>query len=257
MLAMSALHTAYLRPAEKKTYQLLAAHHQAIALPIIRSAINDLTAANCHALYTCSHILVKCAFASPHPPGSLIFSLGKGDTAELILLLRGAFSILEYARGWLEGGPLGHCLPPVPLDENISLSQNPEDERYASLLPLFCRGDEDAIACRDALNLLRRLLAIYSHPTRTTLTKSLVYSWPALVSQRYIDLMSERNPEALIILAHFCIMLNMLDSYWFMEGCAVHIINQCKKDLDDKWLPYIQWPWVVLQGGEKFMGGNL
>jgi hypothetical protein len=257
ILAMSALHTAYLRPAEKKTYQLLAAHHQAIALPVISSALTELTAANCHAVYTCSHILVKCAFASPHPAGSLIFSPGKGDTAEIIPLLRGAFSILEYAREWLDGGPFGRCLPPLPAEENISLSQNLEDERYASLLPLFSRGDEDSIACRDALNSLRRLLAMNADPKRTILTRWLVYTWPVLVSQRYIDLMSERNPEALVVLAHFCIMLDMLNSLWFMEGCAAHIIDQCKKDLDIEWLPYIQWPLSVLQVGEKFVGENL
>jgi hypothetical protein len=245
ILAMSALHIAYLRPAGKETYQLLAARHQALALPVIRSGLTNLNEENCHALFTCSHILVKCAFASPHPPGSLIFSPGRGDVAELVPLLRGASSIFEYARGWLTAGPFGHCLPP-PMDEDPNYSQNHEDERYASLLPLFAKGGEDAVVCREALNSLRRLLAINAAPNRTTLTRWLVFSWPVLVSQRYIDLMSERNPEALVVLAHFCVMLNMLNSLWFMEGCAVRILDQCRRDLDDEWLPYIQWPLSVL-----------
>jgi hypothetical protein len=242
---MSALHIAYLRPAEKETYQLLAANHQMLALPVIRSTLTELNDENCHALFTCSHILAKCAFASPHPPGSLIFSAEKGDIMELVPLLRGAFYILEYAREWLAGGPFGHCLPP-PLEEEPGFSQNPEDERYSTLLLLFTQEDQDSMVCRDALNALRRLLAINAAPNRTTLTRWLVYSWPVLVPQQYIDLMSKRKPEALIILAHFCIALNMLNQLWFMEGCAARILEQCKKDLDDKWLPYIQWPLSVL-----------
>jgi len=249
---MSALHVAYLRPAEKETYQLLAVGHQTLALPIMRSALAELNKESCHALYTCSHILIKCAFASPHPPGSLIFSLDRGDMTELVPLLRGACFIFEYAQKWLAAGPFavpfGPCLP-LPIEEDLSFSQNPEDERYASLLPLFTKEGEDAMACLDALNILRQLLAINAASNETFFTRRLmqsVYSWPVLVSHRYINLMSERNPEALVVVAHFCIMLNMLNSIWFIEGCAARILDRCRRDLDDEWLPYIQWPLQVV-----------
>ena len=243
---MSALHIAYLRPAERETYQLLAAGHQMLAIPVISSALTELNNENCHALFTCSHILAKCAFASPRPAGSLIFTAEKGDVVELVPLLRGAFSIFEYAREWLAAGPFGPCLPPLT-EEEPSFSQNPEDHRYNSLLLLLAqREDEDTIVYRDSLNVLRRLLAINAAPNRTTLTRWLVYNWPVLVPQRYIDLMTKRKPQALVILAHFCIMLNMLNSLWFMEGCATRILEQCRRDLDEEWLPYIQWPLSVL-----------
>ncbi len=88
--------------------------------------------------------------------------------------------------------------------------------------------------------------AMAATPNQTISTKTLAYSWPMQVSQRYIVLISERRPEALVVLAHYCVMLKMIDSLWFMEGCAVRILEQCRKNLEPKWHHYIEWPLSVI-----------
>ncbi|KAH8653772.1 hypothetical protein BX600DRAFT_471619 [Xylariales sp. PMI_506] len=246
LLALSSLHMAYVKPAEAERYETLAAHHESLALPLFRSALENVTESNCHALYACGHLVAKYAFANPQSRQTLVFSTSLGTVSEFILLLRGSFSIHNYALEWLSNGPLGFCLE-KPLESNPDFSKNPDDAHLARVLSLLLTDSgEDTNVCCGALNTLRRLLAMASTPGQTISTKTLVYCWPAQVPERYIVLVSERNPQALIVLAHYCVMLKMIDSFWFMEGCAVRVLEQCRLNLEDKWQRYIQWPISIM-----------
>jgi hypothetical protein len=245
-MSLSALHISKLRQSESSHYLLLAAHHQTVALPLMRSALTRITEENCHALYACGHIVTKYAFASPQPPDSLVFCLEIGAVSQFLPLIRGAFSVHDHSFECLASGPLGSCLE-VPPDEPPDFHHNPEDASLAQLLTLLrAKGTEDAITCCEALSQLRTLFAMIATPNQTVSTKTLVYSWPAQVSEEYITIMSQRKPEALLVLAHYCIMLKMIDSFWFMKGCAARLLGQCRKDLSKDWQPYILWPLAVV-----------
>jgi hypothetical protein len=246
MMALTSLHLTRLRPEEIDSYLLLATHHQSLALPLIRSELQSINEDNCHAVYACGHLVTKYAFASSQSLETQVFSPGMGEVSEFLPLVRGAFAVAGYCLDWLLAGPLGPCME-RPLDEAPDLTLNPDDASYARLLPVLrAKGDEDGETCCDALNIIRKLLAMAATPNQTMATKTLVYCWPAQISQRYIELMSERKPEALVVLAHYCIMLKMIDSFWFMKGCATRLLEQCRRDLSKDWHPHIEWPVSVV-----------
>jgi hypothetical protein len=225
---------------------LLATHHQSLALPLIRSELESINEENCHAVYACGHLVTKYAFASPRSSEAQVFSPGMGEVSEFLPLVRGAFQVADHCLDWLLAGPLGASME-KPLDETPDLNLNADDGLFARLLPVLQAGrDEDGEACCEALNVLRKLLAMAATPDQTIAVKTLVLSWPAQISQRYIELMSERKPEALVVLAHYCIMLKMIDSFWFMKGCAARLLDQCRRDLSKKWHPHIEWPLSVV-----------
>lgn len=245
-MALSALHISKIRQSESTHYVLLAAHHQSLALPLIRSALLNITEENCHALYACGHLVTKYAFASLELSENLIFSPGMGVVAEFLPLLRGAFAVHDHSLNWLVSGPLGGCLE-TPCAQAPAFSQNPDDSHFVRILMLFQSiGTEDALICGEALNLLRTLFAMIATPNQTVSTKTLIYTWPAKVCESYISIMTERKPEALLVLAHYCIMLKLIDSFWFMNGCASRLLAQCRKDLSEEWHPYISWPLSVV-----------
>jgi hypothetical protein len=245
MLSVTALHIAYLRPDQSEDYILKAERHHFIALPLIRSGLAELNEDNCHALYACSHLVVKYAFACPQLPGSLVFSSGAGTLSEFVPLLRGAFSLHDHCLPWLAAGPLSNIIEKA-LDPSPSFSESPDDARLAALVPLFSDGSEDSLACHEALNTLRRVFAMIATPSQTMSTKTLIYSWAVQVPQAYMVLMSEREPRAIVILAHYCVLLNMIDSFWFMDGCAARVLSQCRSDLSQQWDPYIEWPFSIV-----------
>lgn len=252
MLALTSLHMAYLHPTETKEYESRAAHHHSLAVPLFRSALANVTESSSHALYACGHLVIKYTFASPQSRRNLIFSPATGTSSEIIGLLRGAFSMHGYAEKWLSNGPLGFCME-RPLDETPDFSQNPDDSYLVQLLYLLLADcSEESNLCCAALNSLRRLLAMAATPGQTISVKTLTYSWPVQVPQKYITLVGEGKPKALVVLAHYCVMLKMLDSFWFMEGCAARILEQCRQNLESQWHRYIEWPLSIVgvYGGE-------
>jgi hypothetical protein len=250
-MAITALHLARVGSEDNETNFLLAAHHHSLALPLIRSELEAINEENCHAVYACGHLVTKYAFAaSATSSEDHVFSSGTGEVSEFLPLVRGAFAVAGYCMNWLVAGPLGPSME-RPRDENPSFALNPDDAYLSRLLPVLrARESADTEACCEALNAIRRLLAMAATPNQTIAVKTLVLSWPAQISQDYIELMSKRKPEALVVLAHYCIMLKMIDSFWFMEGCAARLLEQCRRDLSEEWHPHIEWPISVVGSNE-------
>jgi hypothetical protein len=176
----------------------------------------------------------------------LVFSFNIKKEPEFISLLRGSFSIHDYAYGWLLNGPLGFCLE-KPLEADPDFDLYPDDPKLAHLLSfLLTEEDQDSNVCCGALNSLRKLLAMASTPNQTISTKTLTFSWPMQVTERYLLLVNQRKPQALLVLAHYCVMLKMVESFWFMKGCALEILKQCIQNLPTEWHRYVQWPMTVV-----------
>lgn len=56
-----------------------------------------------------------------------------------------------------------------------------------------------------------------------------------------MDLIYERDPRALIVLAHFCVLLKRIDHIWFLRGLGPGLLGNIWKVLGEEWRPWIQW----------------
>ncbi len=160
--------------------------------------------------------------------------------------MRGAFAIRDAYFMWLAEGPLKASMQ-IPLDRNPSFDQNPGDLQLALLVPeLTARDLTVGMLCCQALNVLRRLLAMIATPNQTISVTTLMYWWPAQVPEGYIVLMNEKTPEALVVLAHYCGMLYQIGSHWYMDGCVKKLLLYCKRNLSTRWLRLIQEPLATI-----------
>lgn len=75
-------------------------------------------------------------------------------------------------------------------------------------------------------------------------------AFPATVSKRFIELLEERRPRALAILACFFALLKSLDNIWWLQGMArrevlgvVSLFNSdfFGPDAYRKWWPHLEW----------------
>ncbi|KAF3769235.1 hypothetical protein M406DRAFT_287346 [Cryphonectria parasitica EP155] len=75
-------------------------------------------------------------------------------------------------------------------------------------------------------------------------------AFPATVSKRFVELVEERQPRALAILASFFALLKTLDHVWWLQGMArrevlgiVSLFNSDHfgPDLERKWWPHLEW----------------
>ena len=100
---------------------------------------------------------------------------------------------------------------------------------------------------RDALQTLRHLVALNSVSDSQVRTKGLCTAWMAQVPGEFFDAVREKKPEALVVLSHFCVVLEEVnsDEVWYMKGWSRALFDECVKGLGEEWAEYITWPLSV------------
>lgn len=61
-------------------------------------------------------------------------------------------------------------------------------------------------------------------------------------SASFAQLVKRRVPQALIILAHYCVLLDVLDSRWWIHGWASRVLRDVLGSLEVPWRQWIEWP---------------
>jgi hypothetical protein len=254
ILAISALHMSRVIPEQKQKYLVRAVHHQNMSLPSYRYVIDDfrnkMTEENCHAVIGFASLTSAYAIAESHYLETNYFAglSSPSGVPEWLQLLRGARQILDVGRDWISKGPMAFQIRSI--EGEIDVSYNPEDIRLAALDTLF---DQDGVsrslsgreieACRTTLRLLRQSAAIPFLPCQTLGIKQSMFRWVELVPQLYLQLLGDLKPQALILLAHYCILLRKGgDQYWYMEGAAERLLSSIRSILGEEWNPWIAWP---------------
>jgi hypothetical protein len=258
LLAVSALQLARLLPAQKEHYLSVAAQHQNLALPSYRYLVGDIshrmTAENCHAIIAFGHLTTAYAFASPHPPGSVLFAglCSSNGVPEWLYLLRGARRILSIAKDWIADSPSIFSLRGLP--ETIDVSLSPEDFQLAALgveidnLEATSPQEYHELdLCRESLFLLRQAFAIPHQPGELLGAKFAVFIWVEVVPSEFLKLLSSLKPVALVILAHLCVLLKKCENFWYIKGAAERIIFEVNNIIDESWRPWIAWALQVVQ----------
>jgi hypothetical protein len=69
------------------------------------------------------------------------------------------------------------------------------------------------------------------------------------VSDRYVELLSERQPGSLIIFAHYAVIMHRAEHYWYMEGVAEQILRIADYMVPGEWKSWLAWPKQQIRGG--------
>jgi hypothetical protein len=249
ILACSALHLAYSEPEQEQTHIIRAATHQNHAMPLFRSAIANPNDENCYAILAFSHLLVIYSFASEKQDDRLF--LVAPDRLEVLpswlYFLRAGCEMLCSVWHQLETGPVRALVSAWEVPIIIS------DDSKASLVDYFfsiipSRSSEDAWTeeeCkiyRDAAVELELAFSCTRALGQTFTTWDALRIWPIRISVDYMNLLGTRHPGALILLAHYCILLQKLEPQWYFEGRASSLLSNVLSYLDTKWYSHIKWP---------------
>ena len=93
-----------------------------------------------------------------------------------------------------------------------------------------------------ALALARTFSCMYALDEKIT-TLDVVRFWPIQNSVEYVALLSTWHPGALILLAHYCIVMHRVGKRtWYLGGRAASILSTIVRRLDFTWHQYIEWP---------------
>ncbi|KAH8587382.1 hypothetical protein B0O99DRAFT_401075 [Bisporella sp. PMI_857] len=249
ILAISALHLSFLRKDLQPLYMSRATYHQNAALRIATPLLNN---SGCDyktigpPLYMLSNI---CTFFTlgigPQTGDFLLF--GDKGISQWLVIFRGARSILESSNYALlkhsDLSPMFSLFVP----REMQPTNNMRNKNIEDLRKMIVEEAHDHPNYPIYMEALETLSKSFLPATMTTagtyqVPFQSIFAWLYLLSDDFVLCLIQREPIALVILAHFCVLLNSISSFWWMQGWVHHLISEIYNSLDPVYLIWIGWP---------------
>jgi hypothetical protein len=156
---------------------------------------------------------------------------------EVCELVRGVYVVVQAAVQWINTGPLK---PILAFDFAIDASELPQDVMSALQAVKDCiiastTADTTSVYI-SALQVLQQSFTVsVEQPT-------MVLVWLVLIERQFVVMLRERDPVALVMLAHYGVLLYSSRQHWWCGDWGVVIVKNVHQVLNDEWRPLIAWP---------------
>ena len=245
ILSLAALHLAHFRPNQRESWLNIAAAHHNAALAVALPLLDHMAADDYLPLFFFSTVTSYYALAKPKQSEDLLIA-SNGALPEWLFLLRGVRSILDAQRDNLPSSHVASFFQSGKkmndLWEANAVNSEPLAELSANIRS-FVDHPRKLNALLGAVDSLRRSFAfIYGdqHPEDYKLRCTFI--WLYKIRDDYLNLVRDRDPEALCVLGFFCVLLRRLEPYWWMEGWSSHLMGQIYIILDKSYRTWLRWP---------------
>ncbi|KAJ5969920.1 hypothetical protein N7501_006168 [Penicillium viridicatum] len=252
ILALSSLHLARTgpEPTRRGSYLNRAVAHQNQALALFREMLGDVNESNAKAMFAFAGIVVIYTFAFPHTPGAQDPWDCVDDLYQVLVLTRGVQQVIRAPRNFTSFlmdssfGPILHVEEtqgPMPQDTIAMLRQLREANKVCGArdpnheLQVY----EESIA-----NLEEMLSWCYGGMRANTIAGR----WAIRLNPRFMELLRERDPLALVMLAHYGVLLKYLKHRWCFDEWCVRVSKAVWAILDHQWRPLIHWAMKEILG---------
>ncbi|KAF5129961.1 Sterol regulatory element-binding protein ECM22 [Metarhizium anisopliae] len=71
--------------------------------------------------------------------------------------------------------------------------------------------------------------------------------FPLLVDARFVDMVDEKRPRALVVMAHYFALLAMLRGFWWVGDAGPREVKAIAKHLPAEWQAWLRWPLEILK----------
>ncbi|KAK4235021.1 hypothetical protein C8A03DRAFT_37150 [Achaetomium macrosporum] len=210
----------------------------------------------------CVSLFLFSIFLGQHALFDVFSSLPRGDLAAVLdrfthcLGLHRGIRVIA-SRSWprvcaqLQLGP-EHLEPPDPHVAAAAVGQRRGTECAALVELLRSKSQLTSPAkqaCGDAVEQLQRMFDSSQLPG-TARRFIVVQEWMVRVSVAYVDLLAERRPEALVILAYYGVLLHHAREYWPVGRAGSYLIRSITAHLGSYWAEWLRWPNSMLDASE-------
>ncbi|KAL2822917.1 hypothetical protein BJX63DRAFT_1450 [Aspergillus granulosus] len=246
ILAFSALHLSIVRPDQENHYKYHADQLQMHAISSFNSSKLEVNPDNCLPMFIFASCLANHTLCE-----KLIFRADNFDTflddfIQCLHLHRGIRAITSQSWHFLLETPLKSVLE----EGGQVLDEGPPGSECLELLSLVDTSIADCATrntYRQAIESLQKAINGNRLLTSEMSTIGPVASWPVMIAPEYIDRLTERCPEALVILAHYAALLHIHGKIWIFGDSGRYIVHSVNSYLGHSWEHWLRWPNKVLQ----------
>ncbi|KAL2107448.1 hypothetical protein VUR80DRAFT_5189 [Thermomyces stellatus] len=242
LLALSAAHRSTLDTARKDTYLSEATRLQTRGLSRFNAVQTELSDENCVAVFMYSallglHVLfdtfsLRCDFDAVMAKFVQCLSLHRG----LRIIASSSWTKIHSE---LLGGDESHLVPLEPV--------KPGDEcgPVWALVEQSELNDEERQYYQDAIKALQSIFSRRRmEKTRGPLG---IQEWAVRVPTGYIGLLSQKRPEAMVILAYYAVLLHRDRDCWAIGDTGAYLIRSVTRHLGAGWTRWLEWPNRILE----------
>jgi hypothetical protein len=238
ILAVSALHMRSLQPGDQS---LIRASHgyMASALQQYSSLLNSgVSAFNAEALFSTSALIAFQASASRR------FDEDGGYTLPLAWFhsFQGVKTVVMASWQWLRTS--GRVYPIISSQPALALNLNPQ--RKSFFTPLLDGMEEQLEVLPERQKAETR--QAYEHSvaflnwSHQLPVRNRILGFAATVSRRFVELLDQHDPRALVIASCFFALTKVVDDVWWLQGIAKKEVNGICSLLPSSWWPRMEWP---------------
>ena len=241
VLAVSALHLAHTGADDRRPgYISTAVAHQNQALALFRALLGDINPANAKAMFCFASLVVVYAFGFPHVSDSDPAS-SVNDLYQVFVLSRGVQQVIHQVRTSLLDSPfrtllqLDEYTPRLPDGTRLALDKLKETNHACGVSDTT----HDTAAYESVVdNLAEELGAVHVGIDANTAA----CRWAIRLKPAYMESLREHRPLALVVLAHYCVLLYQLRQNWCLDRWGARVARAIWSMLDHEWRPMTDWP---------------
>lgn len=253
ILALAALHLESLKSSSTSDDDLRfrAEHHFSCAIPHFLGSLAKLDSHSQKPLQAAAALIGLYYLARGPVTGQYIaFADHEGD-AEGYRLLQGVKQIMMVASHKTDNQHETRTSPSTSRQAPLTNMLEPFNYKEAlnNLLEIVirvCNSHEAHSKFARAIDDLRRSFAARFETGEHRKEDAIVFKWLYEQQSEFIQALKLKHPAALLIYAHFAVLLTSMNDPWHIRGWAVHIIQGVEKHLSVKLHPYLLWPKIYI-----------
>ncbi|KAI9832806.1 MAG: hypothetical protein M1819_004026 [Sarea resinae] len=237
LLAVSAAHLVHSHLGDCESYRIAAVKHQDLSLSLFRPQLHHVTPENCEALIACASLLVVLALL----PGMSKKQDPIEDILEICQLARGVHEIVKAGGNQIAAGTLEPLLRPRSWDDSPPLTQDVSAalEQLDRVIGNLSEPEPTRAVYRVASHgLIKAFQASMLNPDH----QSVVFLWLVFIDRPYIELLRAREPMALVILAHYSVVIHGSKDIFWSQDLGFRLVEAVYAKLPPDWRHLISWP---------------
>ncbi|KAF5489502.1 Sterol uptake control protein 2 [Colletotrichum siamense] len=253
LLALSAAHMSTLPGKDQAFYRAEATRLQTRALSQFNLAKAEVSNENFLAIFLYStwlgqHVL----FDTFIHQGNFATVLDK--LVHCMNLHRGIRTIVAGSWSILRGHLVAHLGPDSPFVDSIIIEPDAMERgtECAGLVELFDKsdlGESTRSACREAIDALQLMFDVQNKPGISPgRRRATVQEWSIRVPTEYVNLLDQRRPEALVVLAYWAVLLHLSREYWAYANAGKALVQSISAHLGTYWSEWLAWPQKMVDG---------
>ena len=246
ILALSALHLSLQRSNRREYYQSLASDMQSTALVGFHELLANVDEANCVDVLLFSHLIALHVFCDT-------FNALKDDFSEFldrfvgcVKLLGGVQIVIHKWWTELDQTEIGILMRGAEKRHKANKSSKGECRELQAMIQNADLSDASIRTCNETLERLQGYLDVENLLEQPSGSSEMIFAWLVTLTPDFTELLDQRKPEALVILAYYAVLLHKRRDSWVIGDAGGRLFRRVSQYLGSRWQHWLTWPLSVL-----------